>query len=387
MAAVMIGVDPAKRSHAMAVLDGRENLLAALQVGNDTAGYRDMLRMARRWPQRTWAVEGAAGVGVQLTQRLVADGETVLDVPPKLSTRARIFDVGHGRKNDPGDARTVAVVAIRTAGLRRVVPDDEMVALRLMSERRRDLVRSRTQTVNHLHQLLMELIPAGAGRNLTAKRAKALLATVRPRDVAGRTRRQLAADLVEDLVGLDRKLKELDNRLKTAVAATGTTLTDIKGVGTATAAMILGEVGDVRRFPSRHHFATYSGVAPIEVSSGEVERHRLSRAGNRRLNHALHIIALANKRYDQRGASYYAKKVAAGKGKKGALRCLKRRLSDNLYRRMVDDQQRRTQRSPGGQLGATLQSSAAGSHPNADTSEQPHTGLHENPTPGLPAAS
>ena len=88
MAAVMIGVDPAKRSHAMAVLDERETQLAALQIGNDSAGYRDMLRMARRWPARTWAVEGAAGVGVQLAQRLVADGETVLDVPPKLSTLA-----------------------------------------------------------------------------------------------------------------------------------------------------------------------------------------------------------------------------------------------------------------------------------------------------------
>ncbi len=387
MAAVMIGVDPAKRSHAMAVLDQRETQLGALQVGNDSAGYRDMLRLARRWPERTWAVEGAAGVGVQLAQRLVADGEAVLDVPPKLSTRARIFDVGHGRKNDPGDARTVAVVAIRTAGLRRVVPDDEMVALRLMSERRRDLVRSRTQTVNHLHQLLMELMASGAGRNLTAKKAKALLATVRPRDIAGRTRRQLAADLVEDLVGLDRKLKDLDKRLTAAVTATGTTLTDIKGVGNATAAMILGEVGDVRRFPTRHHFATYSGVAPIEVSSGEVERHRLSRAGNRQLNHTLHIIALSNKRYDRRGGSYYAKKVAAGKGKKGALRSLKRRLSDSVYRRLVDDQHQRAQGSPGGHLGATLQSSAAGSHPNTDTSEQPHTGLHKNPTPGLPAAS
>ena len=231
MTAVMIGVDPAKRSHAMAVLDEREGQLAALAVGNDSAGYRDMLRLARHWPQRTWAVEGAAGVGVQLAQRLVADGESVLDVPPKLSTRARIFDVGHGRKNDPGDARTVAVVAIRTKGLRRVIPDDEMVALRLLSERRRDLVRSRTQTVNHLHQLLMELIPAGAGRNLTAAKAKALLATIRPRDVAGKTRRQLVADLIQDLVGLDAKLKDLDRRLKSAVEATGTSLTSIRASG------------------------------------------------------------------------------------------------------------------------------------------------------------
>ena len=147
--------------------------------------------------------------------------------------------------------------------------------------------------MNQLHQLLMELIAAGAQRNLTAAKAKALLATVRPRDIAGKTRRQLAADLIEDLTVLDRKLKDLDKRLKAAVAATGTTLTDIKGVGVATAAMILGEVGDVRRFPHRHHFATYTGTAPREVSSGEVERHRLSRAGNRQLNHALHIIALS----------------------------------------------------------------------------------------------
>jgi transposase len=384
---VMIGVDPAKRSHAMAVLDNGEDQLAALQVGNDSAGYRDMIRLAKRWPDRTWAVEGAGGVGVQLAQRLVADGEKVLDVPPKLSTRARIFDVGHGRKNDPGDARTVAVVAIRTKGLRQVVPDDEMVALRLMSERRRDLVQSRTKTVNHLHQLLMELIPAGAQRNLTASKAKALLATVRPRAVAAKTRRQLAVDLLDDLVALDSKLKDLDKRLKAAVEVTGTSLTTIKGVGTATAAMILGEVGDVRRFPTRHHFATYTGTAPIEVSSGEVERHRLSRAGNRRLNHALHIIALSHKRYDSRGGAYYAKKLAAGKGNKGALRCLKRRLSDSVYRQLVNDQKQRAQRSPGGHLGATLQSSAAGSHPNTDTSEQPHTGLHHDHTPELPAAS
>ena len=387
LTAVMIGVDPAKRSHAMAVLGGGEEQLAALQVSNDTAGYRDMLRLARRWPQRTWAVEGAGGVGVQLAQRLVADGETVLDVPPKLSTRARMFDVGHGRKNDPGDARTVAVVALRTRNLRPVVLDDAMVAIRLMSERRRDLVKARTATVNQLHQLLMELIPAGAQRKLTASTAKTLLATVRPRDVAGKARRQLAADLIDDVAALDRKLKDIDKRLKTAVTDTGTTITDIKGVGIATAAMILGEVGDVRRFPSRHHFATYTGTAPLEVSSGEVNRHRLSRAGNRQLNHALHIIAMSNARTDDRGKAYFAKKVAAGKGKKGALRCLKRRLSDTVYRQLVEDHKQRTQRSPGGQSGATLQSSAADFHPEIGTSEQPHTGLHKERTPGLPEAS
>ncbi|MGN6472100.1 MAG: IS110 family transposase [Mycobacteriales bacterium] len=374
VAAVMIGVDPAKRSHAMAVLDGHEEQLAALEVGNDTAGYRAMLTLAKRWPDRTWAVEGAGGVGVQLAQRLVADGETVVDVPPKLSTRARIFDRGHGRKNDPTDARTVAVVALRTRGLREVALDDELIALRLMSERRTDLVRSRTATVNHLHQLLMELIPSGAERNLTATKAKALLATVRPRHVAGRTRRQLAADLIEDLAGLDRKLKDLDKRLREAVDATGTELMTIKGVGVATAAMVLGEVGDVRRFPTRHHFATYNGTAPREYSSGGVETRRLSRAGNRKLNHALHVIAMANKRYDQRGSDYYARKLADGKGKKGALRCLKRRLSDAIFRVLADERARREVAGPEGQMGATTKSCAANRTPMVSTSEKPLAG-------------
>lgn len=387
MTAVVIGIDPAKRSHAMAVLDGNEQQLAALQVVNDSDGYREMLRLAKRWKQRTWAVEGAGGIGVQLAQRLVADGETVLDVPPKLSTRARMFDVGHGRKNDPADARTVAVVALRTKNLRQVVVDDELVALRLMSERRRDLVRTRTATVNRLHQLLMELIPAGAPHNLTAKKAKALLVTVRPRDVAGRTRRQLAVDLIDDVEGLDKKLKDLLRRLKTAVDATGTTVTQIKGVGVATAAIILGEVGDVRRFPSRDHFATYTGTAPLEVSSGDIDRHRLSRSGNRQLNHALHIVAVTQARTDDRGRAYLAKKLAAGKGRKGALRCLKKRLSDQVYRHLIDDLEARTQRSPGGQSGTSLPSSATGSHPDTGTSEQPHTGLQPERTPRLPAAS
>jgi transposase len=254
-----------------------------------------------------------------------------------------------------------------------VVLDDEMVALRLMSERRADLVRTRTATVNHLHQLLMELIPAGSDRKLTATKAKVLLATVRPRDVAGRTRRQLAADLVDDLTALDRKLKDLDKRLREAVEATGTTLTDIKGVGVATAAMVLGEVGDVRRFPSKHHFATYTGTAPREYSSGGIDKHRLSRAGNRKLNHALHVIALSNKRYDQRGGEYYARKLAAGKGKKGALRSLKRRLSDVLFRTLVDDRTAREAAGPEGQSGATTTSCATDRTPMVSTSEKPLT--------------
>jgi transposase len=381
---VVIGVDPAKRSHAIEVIDEHERTLVSGVFANDNAGYRQMRAATRGFLNRVWAVEGAGGVGRQLAQRLIADGETVVDVPPKLSTRVRAMSTGHGRKTDPTDARAVAIVGLRNDELTSVVVDDETVALRLLSERRRDLVRSRTQTVNRLHQVLMELVPGGAAQKLTAAKAKALLATVRPRDVAGKARRQLAADYIDDVTTLDRKLKAIEKRISDAVEATNTSLTQIVGVGPITAALILGEVGNVARFPSNDHFASYTGTAPLDASSGEVVRHRLSRAGNRRLNHALHIAALVHKRYDPRGRDYYARKLAAGKGSKGALRCLKRRLSDAVFRRLVHDQ---AAKSPGGQLGATLQSSAADLIPMASTSEQPLSGLTDDLTPSVAAMS
>ena len=384
MAAVVIGVDPAKRSHTVEVIDGREKVLAVQRFDNTNDGYRAMRALARRWPKRVWAVEGASGVGRHLAQRLLSDGEQVVDVPSKLSTRVRAMDTGHGRKNDPADAHAVAVVGLRTTGLREVTVDDQMVALRLLSERRRDLVRSRTQAVNRLHQMLMELIAAGAPKDLTATAAKALIATVRPRDVAGKTRRQVAVDLIDDVVVLDRKLKAVETRIGEAVDATGTTLTDIVGVASITAAVILGEVGDVARFATADAFASYTGTAPLEVSSGEITRHRLSRAGNRRLNSAPHIAAMANKRHDPRGKAYYTKKLDAGKGKKGAMRCLKRRLSDVVFRQLVTDQ---ALRSPGGQMGATLTSSAADLIPMANTSEKPQPGLNTDHSPVTAAAS
>lgn len=380
MAVVVIGVDPAKRSHTVEVLDAAEATLAAARFSNDNDGYRHMRALGRRWPARVWAVEGATGVGLQLAQRLVADGEAVLDVPSKLSTRVRAIDTGHGRKNDPADAHAVAVVGLRTTGLRQVVPDDQMVALRLLADRRRDLVRSRTQAVNRLHQVLMELIPAGAKRNLTATAAKSLVASVRPREVTGRARRQLAVDLIDDVSVFDRKIKTIDARIGQAIAATGTHLTDIVGVGPITAATILGEVGDVARFPSSDHFASYTGTAPIEASSGDVVRHRLSRAGNRRLNAALHIVALAHKRHDPRGRAYYQRKLAAGKGTKGSMRCLKRRLSDVVFRQLVTE---RAAKNPGGQMGATLTSSAVDLIPMANTSDKPQPGFRPDPTPTL----
>ena len=158
---VVIGVDPAKRFNTIEVIDSKETTLSVKKFDNTTAGYQSMRAAARRWPKRIWAVEGATGVGLHLAQRLVSDGERVVDVPAKLSTRVRAIDTGHRRKNDPTDAHAVAVVGLRTPNLREVTVDDQMVALRLLTDRRRDLTRSRTQAVNRLHQVLMDLIASG----------------------------------------------------------------------------------------------------------------------------------------------------------------------------------------------------------------------------------
>jgi transposase len=378
MGAVLICVDPAKRSHTIEVIDKAERVLAKGRFANTTAGYREMRALVRGWPDRVWVIEGASGVGLHLAQRLVSEGERVVDVPAKLSTRVRAMDTGHGRKNDPADAHAVAVVGLRSPGLRQVRADDETVALKLLSERRRDLVRSRTRAVNQLHQVLIQLIPSGASKDLSAGQAKALVATVRPRDVAGKARRQLAVDLIDDVTVLDRKIKAIEARIAEAVAATGTHLTDIVGVAAVTAATILGEVGDVARFATADHFASYTGTAPIEASSGDIVRHRLSKAGNRRLNSALHIAAMSNKRYDPRGKAYYQRKIDAKKGHLGALRCLKRRLSDVVFRTMVED---RAAANPGGQMGATLTASAVDQIPKANTSDKPQPGFKPEATP------
>jgi transposase len=379
---VIIGVDPHKLSATIEVLDDRERVLAQARFGTDRGGYRQMLTAARRWPERIWAVEGSNGIGRHVAQRLVADGEQVVDVPAKLSARARVFSTGQGRKTDATDAHSIAVVALRSSDLQTVAVDGDLVALRLLADRRDELAGARTRTVSRLHRLLLELIPAGAPRFLSAAQAKALLATVRPRDVAGRTRRQLAVELLADIVRLDRKLKDSEQRLSEAVTATGSGLVDLYGIGPVGAARILGDVGNVARFRSRAHFASWNGTAPIDASSGQQVRHRLSRAGNRRINRVLHIMAIVQLRNDTEGRAYYRRKVAAGKTQMEALRCLKRRLSDVVYRQLVADTERLPEAGPGGQAGATLTSSAAGSTPTASSSEKSLPGpASQQPTP------
>ncbi|MCP3422442.1 IS110 family transposase [Nocardioides pinisoli] len=368
---MIIGVDPHKMSVTIEVVDTHERLLGSGRFETTNAGYAAMQRYVKQWPDRLWAVEGANGAGRPLAQRLVAAGEQVVDVPAKLAARVRLFDTGHNRKTDALDAHSIAVVAARTEGLRVLVEDGELEALRMLTDRRDELAHQRVQTVNRLQRLLSELLPGQRKRDLSAAQAKAMLATVRPRDIAGKTRRRMAAEEIADLVAVDAKLKKIKAELKAAVTARGSHLMDIYGIGPAGAARVLADVGDVARFADRNRFASWTGTAPLDASSGEQARHRLSRAGNRRMNHVLHVAAIVQIRHDTEGRAYYRRKFAAGKTPMEALRCLKRRLSDVVYRQLIADAHQHDGADPGGHCGAALQSSAVDSHPLIDTSDQP----------------
>jgi transposase len=379
MAQVIIGVDPHKLSATIEVVDHQEKFLGSGRFTTDQAGYTAMRTYAKTWPDRVWAVEGANGVGRPLAQRLLEAGEQVVDVPAKLAARVRLFDTGHNRKTDARDAHSIAVVAVRTQGLRALKVDGELEALRMLTDRREALTRRRVQTVCRLQALLAELLPGQAKKDITALQAKKLLASVRPRDVAGKTRRRIAAEELAELVAVDAKIKKATAELKVTVLARDSRLMGLPGVGPVVAARILADVGDVARFADRNRFASWTGTAPLDASSGEQNRHRLSRAGNRRMNHMIHIAAVTQLRLHGAGRAYYDRKRAAHKKPMEAMRCLKRRISDAIYRQLLADAARTAGADPGGHCGASQESSAVDLPPHIDTSDQPLPGP-ANPT-------
>ena len=336
---VLIGVDPHKASVAVAVVDeAAGELLERTSFPQNSAGLRSLERWAKRFPERRWAVENAGGLGRHLAGRLATAGESVVDVPPKLSARVRMLSSGNARKNDGLDALATALAASRNARLATVDPEADFEVLRLLSERREDLVAERTRALNRLHGLLRDLLPGGVTGRLSTHRGARILRSIRPKGGASaRLRRRLASEVLRDIRTLDRKIADLTERIEAEVEASGTTLTEIFGIGPILAAKIIGTIGDVARFPTKARFASYSGTAPVEASSGEVVRHRLSLAGNRKLNNALHMVAVCQARSDARGGAYYRKKIAEGKSRKEALRCLKRRISDAVFRSLMAD--------------------------------------------------
>jgi transposase len=391
--AVMIGIDPHKASHTAVAVSPAEEPLGRLRVRASAAQAERLLGWAQAWPERAWAVEGAGGVGHLLAQQLLAAGERVLDVPPKLAARVRLLATGDINKNDPNDARSVAVAALRSPGIREARRDNHAAVLKVWSKRYQDLGRARTQVACRLHQVLCELIPGGVPGEITAGQAGQILASITPADTVAAARWELAAELTEDLRGIDTRIRETRKKAAIAVRAAATCLTGLFGVGPVIAAAVIGDVRHVSRFPGRDHFAAYNGTAPIEVSSGGRKVYRLSRRGNRRLNHAIHMVAVTQIRYRHSpGRAYYDKKLAEGKTRREALRCLKRQISDAIFACLQADAKRAAAaaaKSPGGQPGNHSASRAAGSHPERRLFGQATPGPATHPTapadPGAPA--
>jgi transposase len=367
MAEVMIGIDPHKCSHTAVAIGSGEEPLGELQVQACPSQAEQLLAWAAAWPGRTWAVEGAAGLGHLLAQQLVAAGEQVLDVPPKLAARVRLLQAGDTNKNDPNDAFSVAVAALRSPAKRPVLADDHAAVLKVWAKRHRDLARLRTQAVCRLHVVLCDLVPGGVRKEITAGQAARILERVTPAGAVARARCELAAAFLTDIRRLDAQRREAGAKLAAAVKASGTSLTGIFGVGPVIAGTGIGDVRQVFRFGSRNHFAACNGTAPAEVSSGGRQACRLSLRGNRRLNHAIHMAAVTQIRHKHSQArAYYERKLAEGKTHKEALRTFKRRISDAIYAALVADARQAAAtcaNGPGGQPGNHSVSRAASSHP------------------------
>jgi transposase len=385
---VVIGMDPHKRSVTIEVMKADERIVGHGRFDTDIDGFTQLLAYACGWPGRIWAVEGCEGIGRHVAHRLIAAGETVVDVPAKLSARMRMFATGQGRKTDDTDAHSIALVGVRISGLQPVITDDRLEMLRLLVDRRRRFGREHVTKICQLHQLLLELVPGGAKKDLSAAQARKILAGIRPNDEVGKLRKRVALELVVDLERIYLRKKQANTELIALLKTTGTGLLDLHGIGPSGAARLLVEVGDITRFPNRGHFASWTGTAPIDVSSGDRQHHRLSRGGNRQINMVLHMMAVVQLRNPTEGRAYYDRKRADGKSPNEAMRCLKRRLSDIVYRALLDDYVTAKATGPGGHRGATLTSSASGSHPHTSTSEKSLPGpVTAKPTTALPKAS
>lgn len=333
---VVLGADLHKRWHTVVVTDENGRKLADKTVPATDAGHRDLRRWAATWPDRTWALEDCRHLSRRLEIDLLRAGERVLRVPPKLMAGARRGGREQG-KSDPIDALAVARAALREPNLPIASLDGPERDLRLLVDHREDLVGERTRVENRLRWFLVEL-------DVAEPKARSLdqLAVLDDLTRLLLGRPELTARLARDLVGQVRELTRSINELEREVAALARTLSPslltLQGCGSLTAAKLVGETAGVRRFRSRAAYARHNGSAPVPVWSGNVVRHRLSRGGNRQLNVALHRIAITQLQRPGEGRTYFEHRLAAGDTRTEAIRALRRRISDEVFRRMMTDE-------------------------------------------------
>jgi len=335
--AVFFGVDSHKRSLAVSAVDqvGRE--LARAEFPNTRDGHRSLLAWALEHddPCR-FGVEGSGGLGRALAQEMLRAGVEVVDVPGALTDRERRRLVRKG-KSDPQDALAIARVTLRETTLEPLTPDGAARGLKLLCDYREQLCSERTRAQNRLHADLVVLAPGYEKTcpNLIAKRH--LEAAARVLRGLGGVQAELARKRLRGLHRLDREINQLETRIETLVAQSGSQLTSLVGIGPLGAARVLGDVRDIRRYANKDRFASANGTAPIPASSGAVQRHRLNRGGNRRLNRVIHTMALVQIRCDPRARAYIERRRAEGKTYRDAIRSLKRHLSDVIYKQLRDD--------------------------------------------------
>jgi transposase len=338
---LFLGVDSHKDSLAACLVDQTGAQLAAATFLNTPDGHGDLLAWLGLSGQLTRAgIEGAANLGAGMARLLHQQGLDVREVPCTLTVRER-RRLRRPGKSDPTDALAIARITAREHDLPPARHAGQAEDLKVLSDYRDELVAQRTAEANRLHADLA-IVCAGYARHCRAlssahalNTATGLLEPAAATAGSGSVRAQLAQRRIVRLRQLDEQIAACLTQLTKLVAATRTQLVDIVGIGPLLAARILGEVGDIQRFPTRDHFASANGTAPIPVSSGRTDRHRLNRGGNRRLNRALYFAALTQASHDPRARAYLARKQAEGKTRREALRCLKRRLSDVVYKALL----------------------------------------------------
>jgi transposase len=336
---VIFGVDSHKASLSVCAIDPLGRKTAEAEFPNSPAGHRRLLAWARAQSpsERRFGIEGSGSYAYVLARALLASDELVVEVPPAFADRERRRR--RRGKSDALDALAIARVAAREE-LSPLRDDPAARDLKLACDYRAQLKAERTRTANRLHADLVQLAPGYQARcpNLSGRPNLAMVARILGphRGLQGElARRRLAA-----LRRLDAEIAGLERRIRALVKESETTLTELPGVGVLGAARIIGEVRDVRRFANRDRFARANGTAPLPASSGTTVRHRLNRGGNRRLNWALHLMALTQARSDPRARAYLERRRAEGLTHREAVRALKRHLSDVVYRQLQADARR-----------------------------------------------
>lgn len=338
---VVIGIDSHKRTHTAVVVDGTGRRLAEKTASTAPAGHLELMRWSRRWRERTWALEDCRHLTRRLEHDLLAAGQTVVRVPPKLMAGARRSNREPG-KSDPIDALSVARAALREPDLPTARLDGVERQLRLLVDHREDLVVDRTGHQERLRWFLVELgiaePPARSlDRRVVLDRLEADLAD-RAEPVA-----RFARDLLIRIRELTQAVDALEREIRALAERIAPSLLALVGCGHLTAAKLVGQTAGIARFRSRAAFARHNGTAPVPVWSGNTVRHRLNRGGDRQLNVALHRIAITQLQRPGPGKDYLTKRMAAGDTKTEAIRALRRRLSDEVFRRLTIDELDRIQ--------------------------------------------